>query len=780
MIPLLVPIALLLILGCAPAAPAEAPAPSPADTRAPEAPPQADAPRVERPDADPATWERLSEEVTIRRTDYGVPHILAESLEAAAFAMAWVQLEDYGDRVALGLVQARGESTLHLGLEEGSLDGDFRARRSHGRAVETFHLLPPEVRAVYRGFARGVNAYVDMNPEEFPETLRPDFTGHDVLARDVTGPSWGAANRFLSRVRDGETVVADPEGGAAEPGSNTWALAPSRTASGRSILMRNPHLSWEAGYYEAQVTVPGLLNFYGDFRIGGPFGIIGGFNRHLGWSTTNNNPDLTEIYALEPHPTRPDHYLFDGAAVPLERSVTTVTFRLGDGYGTESRESWETPLGPVIHRGEGKVFILRSAGDGEYRLGEQFLRMMTARSLDEWQDAMRMQARTQSNFTYADRDGNVLYVWNAMHPDRPHPPGGDTLAMSATESAQVWTRYLPWDSLPRLLNPEGGYVRNDNDPFHHTNLHQVLSPGDFPEDFPEPRVRLRSQHSLALVHGDDVLTLEEVVERKHSMGMLLADRVKGDLVRAVRGALADGWDEGGGSAREEDGSREWNGPPDYDGPLADEIRDAVELLERWDNTARADARGAVLFVEWWERYLAGAGRAPSSPESAGFPAPADSLFRVPWSVDSPVTTPEGLASPERAAAAFAEAVEATAQRWGSWDVAWGEVHRARHGDLDLPVGGCDGILGCFRVLWFVEDDDGLRRVRGGDGWVFAVEFTDPPRAYTILAYGQSAREDSPHHTDQLRMFVDGEMRPIAFTEEEIGARTIRSYRPGVR
>jgi acyl-homoserine-lactone acylase len=337
----------------------------PEATAAATAPPAAPAP-VPLVPADSARWNALSRQAVIRRTDYGVPHIRAETLEAAYFALAWVQLEDYGARVVEGLLGARGESTLHLGLDEGDLDGDFRARRSHARAVETFHLLPAEVRDVYRGFAEGVNAWVALHPEEVPVSVRPDFTGHDVLARDVTGPGWGAANRFIGRIRSGEPVLSEllplegdrplpPETAWAEPGSNTWALGPSRTASGRSILMRNPHLSWDAGYYEAQVTVPGIMDFYGDFRIGGPFGIIGGFNHHLGWSTTNNNPDLNEIYALEPHPTRPDHYVFDGAAVPLERVVTTVTFRLGEGYGTESRESWETPLGPVIHRGDTSV-----------------------------------------------------------------------------------------------------------------------------------------------------------------------------------------------------------------------------------------------------------------------------------------------------------------------------------------------------------------------------------------------------------------------------------------
>jgi len=235
-------------------------------------------------------------------------------------------------------------------------------------------------------------------------------------------------------------------------------------------------------------------------------------------------------------------------------------------------------------------------------------------------------------------------------------------------------------------------------------------------------------------------------------------------VQAVRASTLAAGDAAGGDA---DGSE-------------GEVEEALRLLEAWDNTASADARGAVLFVEWWERYMSEVGRARPTPESAGFPAAADALFRVPWSVDEPVTTPRGLGSPRRAVKAFHEALEATRKEWGGWDVAWGDVHRARLGDLDLPASGCDGILGCFRVLWFTTDEDGKRRIRGGDGWVSAVEFTDPPRAYTILAYGQSSREESAHHTDQLEMFLEGRMKPIAFTEEDVEARAVRTYRPGER
>ena len=70
---------------------------------------------------------------------------------------------------------------------------------------------------------------------------------------------------------------------------------------------------------------------------------------------------------------------------------------------------------------------------------------------------------------------------------------------------------------------------------------------------------------------------------------------------------------------------------------------------------------------------------------------------------------------------------------------------------------------------------------GGDGWVLAVEFGSAngvPRAYSVLAYGESAREDSPHHDDQAAMFARGEMKRVRFTEADIVAGTVRTYRPG--
>lgn len=684
----------------------------------------------------------LSSRVEILRTTFGVPHIRADDLKAFGYGLAWVQLEDYGPMVALGILRSRGGMARVFGRD--SIDNDFFALPRRSMAQANYFRLDQPTRDVYEGFAAGLNRYVALHPGDFAPGFPADFSGYDVATRDVEAPSVAVARRFVARLAGAGPRPSGPgQGGEqAEPnpdeGSNAWALAPSRTKSRHTILLRNPHLAWDAGYYEAHATVPGVLDFYGDFRIGGPFTVIGGFNHDLGWSTTNNSSPSDAIYALDVVPGATDQVFLDGAAVPLVRGTVTAEYRNGPGFSAETREFWQSPIGPVIARTGGRVYVIRSAGEGEFRGGEQFLRMMRATSLAEWKAAMRVNARTTSNFTYADRAGNIFYVWNAALPNFPHPVAGDSVALPVTRTGEAWTRYVPWDSLPQLLNPKGGYIHNENDPPHFTNLLQPMDPARLPLTVPPPSLSLRSQMALQLLTtAPKNLTLEDVVRLKHSYHMLLADRVKQDLLNAVRGS------------------------PDSD------LSEARDVLSRWDNTAAPDSRGGVLFEAWWRRYLQLGG-------------PAAPRYAVPWSSGDPVRTPSGLADPARALTALRAAIGQVRQRYGRLDVSWGEVHRVRVGEKVVPVGGCGGDLGCFRVLQFQEDPDGKLAARGGDGWILAVEFGEVPRALSVLAYGESQLPGSPWNGDQSELFARGELKPVAFLAKDVEATVQRRYRPGAQ
>lgn len=696
---------------------------------------------VQAPGQDPGL--SLPERVEIVRTEYGVPHILADDLEAMGFALGWVQSEDYGDQIALGMVKARGTYARFVGRD--SIGGDFVAREGHAIAVATFHQLARETRDVYRGFAEGVNEYIRQHPDHFPDWLVPDFTGIDAHANDVQTWSRGDAATFVrgqtrrsAEVLPSSWQAALEQEAAVDPardGSNAWALDGSRTSSGKAILLRNPHLSWDAGYYEAHVRVTGVLDFYGDFRVGGAFGIIGGFNEHLGWATTNNSPRYSQIYALDRHPDLPTLPMLGGVPVPVEeRSISADWVDAAGERGVETEVTRWTPYGPIIHETDDRFFVLKDPRHGEFRRGEQFLRMMQTTDLDTWLSVMRTRAHPSSNFTYADAAGNIALYYNARIPALPHAVTGDTAAI-AVLPGDIWSELVPWEALPLYVNPPGGYVQQANDTPDYINLNVRLDRDTVAPNLPEPRLRLRSQLSLDLIHNAPAMTLEEVLALKHSPRMPAAERMLDELLAAV--VASDD------RADLEEGRR---------------------VLAAWDRTAEARSRGGVLFTRWLAAY-----------EDV-----ADTLvFREEWTPERPLETPTGVGAPGKAVAALRFAVEDMRTEGVPLDVAWGEVHRVVRGDVDEAVSGCDGSLGCFRTLSFTETGDGRWAANRGDAWVLAVEFGDRPRGYSVLAYGQSRAEGSPHHDDQAAMFARQEFKTIAWDDDAIAARAIRRYRPGM-
>jgi acyl-homoserine-lactone acylase len=337
----------------------------------------------------------------------------------------------------------------------------------------------------------------------------------------------------------------------------------------------------------------------------------------------------------------------------------------------------------------------------------------------------------------------------------PHPVGDDLTAKPAHGIKDVWTRYVPFESLPQFLNPPGGYVHNENNSPQFTNVAAGVNLKNAYPNFEAPEMSLRSQLALQLVTGTsdpagfvptNKLSLEDVIHLKHSYRMLLADRVKSDLIEAVKATNPTG-----------------------------DVSHALSLIENWGNTAAPDSRGSVIFELWWTRYSF---RPAQAGETQPVRYPDPQRFARVWSAADPFNTPQGLADKTRAADAFVQAVDETKRRYGSIDVTWGDVHRVRRGSVDVPVGGCSNDLGCFRILGFTRDRDGKLAANSGDGWVLAVEFDKVPRAFSILAYGESRLPSSPYYSDQADMFARGELKPVAFTESDINAQAITRFRPG--
>ncbi len=119
--------------------------------------------------------DALAAQVEVLRTAHGVPHIYADTFEALGYALGYLQVEDYGERVPRGLLRARGELALHEG--RAALDADFGSQPYYRRAVEVYPALQQDTRDVYDGFAAGVNRYLAQHPEEFAGWVADPFRG---------------------------------------------------------------------------------------------------------------------------------------------------------------------------------------------------------------------------------------------------------------------------------------------------------------------------------------------------------------------------------------------------------------------------------------------------------------------------------------------------------------------------------------------------------------------------------------------------------------------------
>ena len=693
--------------------------------------------------------DRLSSQALIRRDTFGIPHILAPSEEAAAFAFGYAQAEDHAAEIGRRYIAARGQAAQVFGAAGVENDLDMAQFDNVEEARRGLADLSPLFRRVITAYAAGVNRYVASNRGRLPDWM-PEITAADVLANSrasavntLAGPALPRQLRQKYEGPSSATIEGDEDPWTDQPGSNAFALAGSRTTTGKPILLGNPHLAWSSLYWEAHVRVPGKIDFYGSTLAGIPV-LRAGFNDRLGFVTTNNAPDLVDVFALHIDPQNPDHYVFDGRSQPLQKREVSIKVRSEDGtLRTETRTFLTSHLGPVIHRDATRAFIVKSTALEANRYYEGFYMLSRTRTLRDWLRVARQNLVPTSNFTYADADGNILYLWNGRVPQR--VDGRDyRLDVDASGRRDMWSRLHDVNDLPRLLNPPGGYIQNANNPPQFVSLRDPIDMSRFPSYFERGPLALRPQLALEMLDGQPRFSVADVIRLKYSPRMLLADRVKPHLIRAVRAWAS----------------------------ASDDARAGADVLEGWDNTVSAGSRGSVLFQQFWDTYSA-AVRQP---------------FATPWTAGSPATTPEGISDPGAAIQHLEAAVRATRSAFGSERVAWGDANRFRFGTIDLPGDGAAGTYGCFRVVRFDRVTGTVPRVAGnvadgqplvgfGDAWVILVDFSGPVTGWSVLAYGQTSNLESPHSRNQIGVFAEHRLRRAWFTEAEIKGNLIREYRP---
>ena len=655
---------------------------------------------------------------------YGIPHIFAPNHPSLFYAYGYAQMEAHSELLLRLYAQARGQGAQFYGEKYLESDRWIRVNGVPARARQWATQQSPQFAPLLAAFADGLNAWANEHPQSLSPAAKAvlPLKVEDVLAHGlrVIHYDW-LVNRARVDQRAKRAAVD-------VHGSNEWAIAPSRSASGHAMLMSNSHLQWGDvhTYFEVQLTAPGVTS-YGAVWVGFPV-LRQCFTEVLGWTQTTNNPNGADLYRLK---LQDAGYVLDGKVRPF--TVSRETIRVLQKDGTTREEPLvirHSEHGPLVVDTPNTAIAMRVTGLDRPRLFEQFWKMGLARNLAQFQDAMRMQQLPIFNTAYADRDGHIMYVYNAAPPIRAR---GDYQFWSGVvpgdQSDLIWSgsKIVPYDSLPKVIDPPNGWVQNSNDTPWTSTYPALLEATKFPSYIAPPTgITTRAQRGIRILsEAKNKMTFEDVKAGKLSTRVETADQFVDDLVAAA--------------------NRSESQP----------AREVAAILAQWDRETENTSDGALLFYN----FLTAAG--PAFQSIGGYAIPSDEK--------RPLHTPRGFADPAKAVKALESVATEMRKQYGSLHVKWGDAVRLRRGALDLPANGAPSAMGAIRTSTFRKIVDGNAVIEHGDTFYAVVEFSKPQRAEALLGYGNWSKEGSKHIEDQLPLASRKEMRPVWRSRKDIEA-----------
>ena len=737
----------------------------------------------------------------IRRTEYGIPHILARDYGGLGYGYGYAFAQDNLCTVADRVVTLRGMRSAYfggagdsgdtLGVSTTNLNSDiyYQGLRKSGVVQRLLARPAPlgptrQARQLVDGYVAGYNRYLrDTGVAHLPDpTCRGQSWVTPITATDVwtlaydldtlTGvaalkeaiataspPAPGSAARSARSARSAGPVL--PQVPAANVSSNGWALGRDATASHDGMVLANPHVPWtgNARLYQVQFTIPGVLNVSGASLYGTPM-LEFGHTSGVAWTQTASHAARLTPYRLSLVSGDPTSYLVDGHALAMDRQQVTVTVRDPAGQlSAVTRTLYSSRYGPVLGTGwtTANAFAARDAGADNLRSVDEWLAMGRSENLTQLRAAQDTYQGLPWTYTLAaDTDGTVYFADASVAPH-----------VTTTLEQQCQVGQLPGDVPIPILNGSTAACDWGSDP-------DAIEPGIFgPDNYPQltrADYVANSNNSPRLANPAAPLTGYQPIYDPRSQ-LELRPRLSLNMI-SERLTGTDGY---GTPAFTLTSLQETMlGQRNYGADLA---RDAVvamcrahpvltatdgsqvgvcaacSVLAAWNGRADVSSRGEVL----WQQAYGQLNYAPSS------------WWRVPFDPVQPVTTPRDLNTdnPE-VQHTLADAVEYFRAHGVPLDITLGAVQH--YAGISLP--GCTEGEGCFdRVEGGTPKGSAIgTEASNGSSFIMATELTPAgPRTRTILAYSESANPASPHYADQTVLFSRGKWVTERFTEAEINA-----------
>ena len=772
----------------------------------------------------PLTEDRApAYQATVIKTEYGIPHITAESWGSLGFGEAYTAAEDHICNMALALVQSRGESAAVFGPgpRNRNLSRDIVVK-SLGipeRAGEALAAQEPQIKEWVEGYTAGYNQFVNERAGKFGSWcndatwVRP-VTATEFMAQYVTlvytlpriAGAITAAAPPTPQVEVSATIaalaVAPPlrdtltDMKLRDMGSNAWAIASERSENGKGLLLANPHYPWYgiARFWEKHLTIPGVYDAYGAGLIGAP-GVAIGFNEVVGWSHTVSNSKRTVIYQLTLNPDNPRQYRWENNWRELTSVTVSADVKTQEGLSNKQHTVWFSHHGPLmalpgLTDDPLTVFAVRDANAENLHTFAQWQAMGSAKSMDEFIEAHRTyNAMPWVNTIAASADGRAVYIDNSnvgalseeailtwQNTLKAIPKlqylylSRGLVILDGSEQGNEWLETSspvphtePFERRPLIESNQ--YVFNANDSYWLSDPDKpaaALSPLYGPTMTPRS---VRTRMNIALLRPDSPYGHageDGKFSRDEIQTALFSNEsLTADMLLPELLAACDAT------------------PQRSIENTAVNLTQACSVLTAWDRRFNSESRGAVLFREWITQY-------PADETSLG-----SSLFQQSFNPMEAATTPAGLANTELALDRLARAVLLLEAEGIGLDTALGNLQIGHRSERQYPIHGGNRHEGIANLQMsttvgnnptqtpiftgsdeFAGDSNSLSKsgynVVHGSSFIMTLGWNDAgPEAEAILSYSQSGDPESPHFDDQTQLYAEKTWRPVRFKPTDI-------------
>lgn len=317
---------------------------------------------------------------------------------------------------------------------------------------QTFDLLYPD-------FPEGIDPVIPAGTaflfeKSSDEKMR--VSGHSASLH----PGNNAAGAAAPLIRHSLLEVFEPD---SRNGSNNWAVAGSKSVTGRPILCSDPHLQLHLPsiWYQQQLHAPGI-NVYGVAIPGAP-GIAIGFNEKIAWGETNAEMDVKDWYRIVFKDSSKNEYLYDGKWLPAKKVVEEIKIR-----------DKETFYDTVIYTHHGPVSFDDNFRryDNSYPVAlhwtahdtsDEFMTFYLLNRAQDYRDyieALNYYECPGQNFVFACANGNIAMKQQGKFPLRKKDEG--KFIQDGTVSSTEWKGFIPAHDNPHVLNPPRGFVSSAN------------------------------------------------------------------------------------------------------------------------------------------------------------------------------------------------------------------------------------------------------------------------------------------------------------------------------